>query len=98
MATITTNPSPISVEVMQEGTAKPRLTFPEAMELLSREERFMATVYAMNSLMIAKGYYTAEEHERLYCDWAAAQLNKPTSARTGWPTTFLSRLFSNRPK
>jgi hypothetical protein len=37
--------------------------FDEAMEKLSREERFRATVYAMNTLLVQKGVYSPEEFE-----------------------------------
>ena len=33
------------------------------MERLSREERFRATVYAMNTLLVQKGIYAPEEFE-----------------------------------
>jgi hypothetical protein len=46
------------------------MSFPEALETLSRDERFMATVYAMNSLLIRKGVYAPEEFERMFTEWA----------------------------
>jgi hypothetical protein len=33
------------------------------MEKLSREERFRATVYSMNTLLVQKGIYSPEEFE-----------------------------------
>ena len=39
------------------------ISFDEAMEKLSREERFRATVYAMNTLLVQKGVYSPEEFE-----------------------------------
>ncbi len=60
------------------------VTFEEAMELLSREERFMATVSAMNTLLIQKGIYSAEEFQHVFRDWAVAQLERPKNARPGW--------------
>jgi len=39
------------------------ISFEEAMERLSREERFRATVYAMNTLLVQKGIYSPEEFE-----------------------------------
>jgi hypothetical protein len=39
------------------------ITFEEAMERLSREDRFRATVYAMNTLLVQKGIYSPEEFE-----------------------------------
>jgi hypothetical protein len=37
--------------------------FDEAMEKLSREERFRATVYTVNTLLVQKGIYSPEEFE-----------------------------------
>jgi len=39
------------------------ISFDEAMEKLSREERFCATVYSMNTLLVQKGIYSPEEFE-----------------------------------
>jgi hypothetical protein len=59
------------------------LTIQQAVDVLSREERFMATIAAMNTLLIGKGVYTQAEFDQIFCRWAEAQLNKPSSARTG---------------
>ncbi len=45
------------------------MSFDEMLELASRDERFMATVYAMNTLLIHKGIYTREEFETLFSEW-----------------------------
>ena len=45
------------------------MSFDEAIELVSRDERFMATIYAMNSLLIHKGIYTQKEFEKLFVEW-----------------------------
>jgi len=45
------------------------MSFDEMLELASRDERFMATVYAMNTLLIHKGIYTREEFESLFSEW-----------------------------
>jgi hypothetical protein len=42
---------------------KELISFEEAMERLSRDERFHATVYAMNTLLVQKGIYSPEEFE-----------------------------------
>lgn len=39
------------------------ITFDEAITKLSRDERFRATVYAMNTLLVQKGVYSPEEFE-----------------------------------
>ena len=52
------------------------MIFDEAIELLSRDERVKATVYAMNTLLIHKGVYTTEEFQTCFCQWAKAEVNK----------------------
>jgi hypothetical protein len=42
---------------------KTLISYEEAMDALSRDERFKATIYAMNSLLIQKGVYSPEEFE-----------------------------------
>jgi hypothetical protein len=49
------------------------MSFDEALESLSRDERFRATVYAMNGLLIQKGVYSPEEFERMFTEWAEKQ-------------------------
>ena len=46
------------------------MSFQEALEMLSRDERFKATVYAMNTLLIQKGVYGPEEFEQVFKEWA----------------------------
>ncbi len=48
--------------------------FDEAMEKLSREERFRATVYAMNTLLVQKGIYSPEEFEFQFRQFAQKNL------------------------
>ena len=43
------------------------------MTVLSRDDRFKATIYAMNTLLIHKGIYTHEEFEQLFVEWAKKQ-------------------------
>jgi hypothetical protein len=52
------------------------MTFAEAIELLSRDDRFKATISAMNTLLIEKGVYTQEEFEAYFCQWASAEVRK----------------------
>ena len=49
------------------------MSFQEALDTLSRDERFKATVYAMNSLLIQKGVYSPAEFEKLFSEWAEKQ-------------------------
>ncbi len=46
------------------------MTFKEALELMGENESFRATIYAMNTLLIKKGVYTAKEFEQLVCEHA----------------------------
>ena len=52
------------------------MSFEKAMEIMGRDERFMATVYAMNSLLIHKGIYTSTEFEQLFVEWAEKEQRK----------------------
>jgi len=46
------------------------MSFEKALDLLTRDDRFRATVYAMNTLLIDKGVYTQEEFQKLFVEWA----------------------------
>ena len=46
------------------------MSFEDAMQMLSRDERFRATVYAMNTLLVQKGVYSPEEFEEQFCQFA----------------------------
>jgi hypothetical protein len=46
------------------------MSFKEALELMGENESFRATIYAMNTLLIKKGVYTAKEFEQLVCEYA----------------------------
>ena len=61
------------------------MTFQEAIDLLARDERFKATVSAMNTLLIQKGIYTQQEFEVYFCQWAEAKLGRvrPTPSVRG---------------
>jgi hypothetical protein len=61
----------------------PRPSFEDALETLSREERFMGTVSAMNALLVKKGIYSTAEFQEIFVEWAAAQIEKPATARPG---------------
>jgi hypothetical protein len=51
--------------------------FEKALELLSRDDRFKATIYAMNTLLIDKGIYTQAEFEQLFVKWASKNSKTP---------------------
>jgi hypothetical protein len=52
---------------------KELISFDDAMQKLSREERFRATVYAMNTLLVQKGIYSPEEFEFQFRQFAEKQ-------------------------
>jgi hypothetical protein len=57
------------------------MTFEESYKLMGRDESFRATVYAMNTLLIKKGFYTSKEFEQLFCEHAI-DFKRNFSART----------------
>ena len=50
------------------------ISFEDAMEKLSRDERFRATVYSMNTLLVQKGIYSPEEFEFQFRQFAQKHL------------------------
>jgi hypothetical protein len=50
------------------------ISYEDAMDKLSREDRFRATVYAMNTLLVQKGIYSPEEFEFLFRQFAQKNL------------------------
>ena len=59
------------------------MTYEDALQLASRDEGFMATVYAMNTLLIHKGIYRQEEFQQLFVEWVQKEQRK--KARTQKP-------------
>ncbi len=57
------------------------MSFDEAIELASRDERFMATVYAMNTLLLHKGIYTQREFEQMFVEWMNKEQRKKASGQ-----------------
>lgn len=55
------------------------MPYEKALELLSRDDRFKATIYAMNTLLIHKGIYTQQEFQQLFVEWAAKEESKKKS-------------------
>ena len=53
---------------LPDGT--PLMSMDEAMQVLSRDERFMATVYALRTLLVEKGILPAEELDYHFRQWA----------------------------
>ena len=65
-----------SIDRSEQATPKRKelIGFDEAMERLSRDERFRATVYAMNTLLVQKGVYSPEEFEFQFRQFAQKNL------------------------
>jgi hypothetical protein len=55
---------------------KKLIAFDEALEVLSSDEAFKATVYSMNTLLIEKGIYSPEEFRFHFRQSAQKQLRK----------------------
>ena len=55
------------------------MSYEKVLDLLSRDDRFKATIYAMNTLLIHKGIYTQEEFERLFVEWASKQIRNSSN-------------------
>jgi len=67
MATLRVPDSP-PPERLPDGT--PLIGMEEAMQVLSRDERFMATVYTLRTLLVEKGILSAEELDYHFRQWA----------------------------
>ncbi len=52
------------------------MSYKQATDYLSRDERFHATVYAMNSLLVQKGIYSPEEFEFQFRQFAQKEATK----------------------
>ena len=58
------------------------MSYEEALDLVSRDDKFKATVYAMNTLLIYKGIYTPDEFEKLFVEWVTKEIRKAEIAAT----------------
>lgn len=56
------------LDTLPDGT--PLMSLNEAMQVLSRDERFMATVYAVRTLLVEKGILSPEELDYHFRQWA----------------------------
>lgn len=54
----------------RNSTSADLISYQEAMNRLSRDDRFRATVYAMNTLLVQKGVYSPDEFEFQFCQFA----------------------------
>jgi len=55
---------------------KSLIGYQEAVESLTADEAFRATVYAMNTLLMQKGFYSAEEFQFQFRQSAQKRLKK----------------------
>jgi len=67
MATVRLPDTP-PMDRLPDGT--PLMSLEEAMQVLSRNERFMATVYALRTLLVEKGILAPEELDYHFRQWA----------------------------
>ena len=52
------------------------MSFEQALEVVSRDERFQATVYAMNTLLIEKSIYSQAEFEAHFVEWVQKEIRR----------------------
>lgn len=55
------------------------MSFEQALEIASRDDRFKAALYAMNTLLIHKGVYTKSEFEALFVEWVQKEQRRDGS-------------------
>jgi len=65
---------PLTNSRKSESKEKELIGFEEAVERMSRDDRFRATVYAMNTLLVQKGIYSPEEFELQFRQFAQKHL------------------------
>ncbi|HUQ49608.1 MAG TPA: hypothetical protein VM056_02750 [Terriglobales bacterium] len=56
------------------------MSFEEALQLASRDDKFKATVYAMNTLLIHKGIYSQEEFQHSFVEWVEKEQRRSEAA------------------
>lgn len=66
------------------------MSFEEALQLASRDDRFKATVYAMNTLLIHKGVYSQEEFQATFVEWVEKEQKRVESSPARVPAQKLS--------
>lgn len=66
----------ISAKEQKVPAGKELIGYQEAVAALNEDQAFKATVYAMNTLLTQKGFYSAEEFRFQFRQSAQKQLNK----------------------
>jgi len=67
------------------------VSFEKELELLSRDDRFKATIYAMNTLLIHKGIYTQEEFQQVFVECGIKAWQESTRKSTATNRVFRHR-------
>ena len=57
------------------------MSYEKAMLLVSRDEAFKATVYAMNTLLVHKGVYSQDEFQKVFVQWVKKEEAKKARLR-----------------
>ena len=52
------------------------MTFDQAISAMNRQQRFMATVHAMNTLLLLKKVYSSSEFEQCFIEWATKEQSR----------------------
>jgi hypothetical protein len=63
-----------------------RKSFETTLNQLPWDDRLRAAVYAMNTLLIAKGIYSQEEFQKLLVEWTSRDRPKSSQIRIGMIT------------
>ena len=64
----------MSTVAISNRSRKDLISFEKAIKQLSRDDRFRATIYAMNTLLVQKGIYSPKEFEFQFRQFARKQL------------------------
>jgi hypothetical protein len=63
-------PTDLELRLLPEVSA---MSYEQALDRLARDDRFKATIYAMNTLLIDKGVYSQAEFQKLFVEWATKE-------------------------
>jgi hypothetical protein len=66
---------PVNDSKEHASAAKSLISYEDALNELSTDQRFRATVYAMNTLLVQKGIYSPAEFEFQFRQWAQKHRN-----------------------
>jgi len=68
-----------TVPITDSSNSSRLISFEDAMKKLSRDDRFRATLYAMNTLLVQKGIYSPEEFQLQFRQFAPKQFSQGNS-------------------